>query len=337
MCAQQLLQYDTDPSLDRGRRVKKLTASNAASSAPFEDSSGCKKVMICLLLVLGTAPLQQIGGRNPDTESAPYINVLEGKCKSFGACVYSPNFPDDYDKDDKCVMRASAEGLPMFAVYFQVEQGFDYVKINGHKYDGQDGPEGVVPHGNFTFYADYTVQQHGFALCTHAPPSPPTPPSSIMLAPPAPATPPAYRIRATMCILLRLQPGLGTSSEVDLDRLGGAISATLGTWEGWLQRPLSTGPCTVDLSGLGTYSTNAAFSAGLVAARTAREGARFSSDSNSYSITSRDNSTLVVSANLWGLADQDVWDVGPVCDQLSLAERCSFLAMYMQSCHICFL
>jgi len=63
-----------------------------------------------------------------------------------GSCATSSNYPGDYGSDEECTIK----GVPpagLEVVAFDVEDycSYDYITVNGVKYCGTSGPQGVVP------------------------------------------------------------------------------------------------------------------------------------------------------------------------------------------------
>eukprot|EP00966_Prymnesium_polylepis_P199306 4618098-Prymnesium_polylepis.1 len=97
--------------------------------------------------------------------------------------------------------------MPLTVVAFNVESSscqYDYITVNGSKYCGTTGPEGVIAtDGTLAWQSDGSVQPGNWAICVFYPPpamppppappvSPPAPPASPPLPPlpPAPPSPP---------------------------------------------------------------------------------------------------------------------------------------------------
>jgi len=54
---------------------------------------------------------------------------------------------------------------PIRVDHFETEEFYDTMAVNGVKYGGTAGPEGVVPVGNIKWFSDYAVSKSGWKLC----------------------------------------------------------------------------------------------------------------------------------------------------------------------------
>ena len=96
-----------------------------------------------------------------------------GKCTVNSTCVMSPNYPDDYNRNDDCVITVERDGV-LDVEAFDLEKDADFLTVNDVKYTDTAGPEGVaVAAGDvMEFTSDGTGQYSGFDICWMAPPTP---------------------------------------------------------------------------------------------------------------------------------------------------------------------
>ena len=99
---------------------------------------------------------------------APTLKVVSGNCTARGdGCVTSPNYPNDYAGDDKCVMKAEKDiVLTVPEEAFLTESYFDKMMVNDVAYEGSTGPDGVMPSsGQIVWTTDGAVQRSGWVIC----------------------------------------------------------------------------------------------------------------------------------------------------------------------------
>ena len=110
---------------------------------------------------------------SPPPPFAPHVGsaftVLSGGCTTSYECVYSPNYPSDYDCgiycDGECTILPNTQ-QPLDVRDFDVEWNWDFLMINNMGYTGQlDNPghaatipDGVVPLGGSTDVAGGQLQ-----------------------------------------------------------------------------------------------------------------------------------------------------------------------------------
>jgi len=109
---------------------------------------------------------------------AGLFTAVSGACTvvSDGTCFRSPNYPSNYDNNQRCTITVAAhEQVMLSVVAFNTESGWDYLTVNGVRYMGTSGPHGVsvAPGASITFYTDGSVTRSGFEICgaflTHEP------------------------------------------------------------------------------------------------------------------------------------------------------------------------
>ena len=133
-------------------------------------SASCLKVLITTLL--GALVLPHAAGTAIGENATAFTTT--GKCSVSGSCVMSPNYPDDYNRNDDCLIAANANGV-LDVKAFDLDLGYDFLTVNGVEYTGTLGPEGVaVQAGQNTmkFTSDAFTQASGFYICLSLPPTP---------------------------------------------------------------------------------------------------------------------------------------------------------------------
>jgi len=110
-------------------------------------------------------------------QPAPTFEV-SGDCTVKDRCVYSGNFGPgrEYSQDDECVIKQT-EPFPLEVHSFDVEDEdtrygyekckYDSLKVNGVKYCGTNGPQGVTPAAGsaLVWYTDNDDENPGFKIC----------------------------------------------------------------------------------------------------------------------------------------------------------------------------
>ena len=158
------------PTPFAGRSSKKSREASCCAAATRSQMNG-----LALALVLGSA-------------SASFV-VTEGDCVVNGACVSSPNYPEDYDDYTTCTFNPTTSGwldVAGFDLHGSVYSTycFDHLTVNDVQYCYNHGPQGVqvTSSTTMTFIADYYSGGHGgFSLCLSSsftstlPPPTPTP------------------------------------------------------------------------------------------------------------------------------------------------------------------
>jgi hypothetical protein len=102
--------------------------------------------------------------------------VTSGACTvaSDATCFHSPNYPSNYGNNQQCTITVTAHAQVTLSVTaFTTESGYDFLTVNGVRYDGTSGPEGVqVAAGSTIFFTtDYSVVRSGFEICGASPES----------------------------------------------------------------------------------------------------------------------------------------------------------------------
>ncbi|CAK0868355.1 unnamed protein product [Prorocentrum cordatum] len=101
--------------------------------------------------------------------------VVSGPCtKDSSDCILSPNYPNTYGDDEKCVIGVNVDEISyVTAETFSTEWGYDVLKINGQTYSGTVGPYFVKPVAAIVWSSDSELGGTGWRLCTEATPTPP--------------------------------------------------------------------------------------------------------------------------------------------------------------------
>lgn len=89
----------------------------------------------------------------------------EGNCGVDGrGCGTSPGHPGQHGNSEECELSAPA-GEPIVVLSFATESGFDFLTVNNRIYEGQQGPEGIIPTGRVHWDTDGSVVTSGWRLC----------------------------------------------------------------------------------------------------------------------------------------------------------------------------
>lgn len=115
--------------------------------------------------------------------------MVTGSCTTTNNCFYSPNYPDDYDNDDSCNIFPQRSGTLIvedFDVETESSCGYDYLKVDGTKYCGTDGPDDVLVDTSMKlkWRTDDFIVSAGFEICLS-----PSPTASPTISPVPTATP----------------------------------------------------------------------------------------------------------------------------------------------------
>lgn len=98
-----------------------------------------------------------------------------------------------YPPMQTCAIRNLPDGVPLTVTHFETEEGHDVIKIDGVRYSGETGPDGVTPASrSFEWQSDLDIAGRGWQICWGvAPPAPPRSPPAPPGPPPNPSFPPA--------------------------------------------------------------------------------------------------------------------------------------------------
>lgn len=97
-------------------------------------------------------------------------SVASGGCTiDAQGCALSPNYPAPYKPNEKCVIGINKDKIvPVTAVEFETEWGYDVLKVNAISYSGSAGPEGITPWGPIIWTSDSEEVDGGWKLCPEA-------------------------------------------------------------------------------------------------------------------------------------------------------------------------
>jgi ribosomal protein L33 len=96
-------------------------------------------------------------------------NVLWGSCTVSGTCVQSSRYPQAYTNNSRCDIVLQGEPVPLHVETFNTESGYDFLQVNGQRYDGSFGPQGVVPTGALVWSSDAHLATTGWRICVGNP------------------------------------------------------------------------------------------------------------------------------------------------------------------------
>ena len=143
------------------------------------------------------------GGGSDDggSDDATTAFATTGGCTAIATCVSSPGYPSNYGNYDRCTITPRDSGV-LIVTSFASEAGFDYITIDGVRYDGA-GPQGVEvsPSTIISWSSDATITEGGWEIClvpSTPVPTPPAPTPEPTLAPSpmpttaAPSRPPTF-------------------------------------------------------------------------------------------------------------------------------------------------
>eukprot|EP01046_Picozoa_sp_COSAG06_P020713 COSAG06_NODE_1526_length_9195_cov_12.000330_3_plen_1584_part_00 len=102
----------------------------------------------------------------------PVFKIASGPCTTSlaGACLRSPNYPDEYGNNEHCDVEIGGEGT-LVSKAFNTESGYDYLTIDGNTYDGSGGAlskQGVKVRervSSITWTTDGSNVHSGFEVC----------------------------------------------------------------------------------------------------------------------------------------------------------------------------
>lgn len=117
----------------------------------------------------------------PTVELASQVCPIEVEfCRPIGLLRTHPvvDGPSNYGNNERCTFHV-ARDVVLTTVEFSTESNFDYLTINGVRYQGTSGPNGVEvgPSSIITWRTDGSVLLGGFTVCAastnNVAPSPP--------------------------------------------------------------------------------------------------------------------------------------------------------------------
>uniref|UniRef100_A0A7S1S1Z8 CUB domain-containing protein n=1 Tax=Alexandrium catenella TaxID=2925 RepID=A0A7S1S1Z8_ALECA len=118
-----------------------------------------------------------VKSRSGNPQGATF-NVIHGSCTvDMEGCLLSPGYPSNYSNRETCLIAVNkSQTGPLKVVKFDTEIMADSLTVNGVRYSGTKGPDGVLPEEDIVWYSDYVLSGHGFQIC-------PTPPSPTVSTP----------------------------------------------------------------------------------------------------------------------------------------------------------
>jgi len=123
------------------------------------------------LLYVGTADSPDTTSQAPPTGGKPSCSekgwsVASGPCViDDNCCLQNENFPSPYSSDQTCTIQVGSSPGTISVESFQTELGYDLLTVNGEGFDGESGPENIIPKGTITWKSDELVVAKGFKLC----------------------------------------------------------------------------------------------------------------------------------------------------------------------------
>jgi len=106
-------------------------------------------------------------GPSPTPSPTPPLEftIVSGPCEmQSGGCVSSPNYPGEYGNSAHCTIRPSSKaGIHVDA--FATESGYDFLIVDGVRFDGNAGPDGVDVKGEIVWTSDSSVATTGWKIC----------------------------------------------------------------------------------------------------------------------------------------------------------------------------
>ena len=75
--------------------------------------------------------------------------------------------PGNYQTNEQCTIEVLASGRLSSVGIFDTENNYDYLTINGHRYQGSSGPSSVAVDAgsSFTWRSDASITRAGWNLC----------------------------------------------------------------------------------------------------------------------------------------------------------------------------
>jgi len=86
--------------------------------------------------------------------------VIDDDC-----CLQSESFPGPYGNDQTCTIQVGSAPGTITVESFQTEIGYDFLTVNGESFDGESGPENLIPKGTISWKSDSSETSQGFKLC----------------------------------------------------------------------------------------------------------------------------------------------------------------------------
>jgi hypothetical protein len=149
----------------------------------FKSPNGVNALVACCACGGGTegtfAGTQYTPKPNDDTAGVEVPDgaqwaIASGPCtKDSSGCITSPNYPNAYGNDEKCVIGVKVSpGSFIRSDPFSTEWGYDTLTVNGQIYSGTMGPNYVWPIGAIVWTSDFEQPSKGWRLCLEGTPNP---------------------------------------------------------------------------------------------------------------------------------------------------------------------
>jgi len=102
------------------------------------------------------------------SENTRFFEVMSGPCSvNKLGCALSPGYPNGYGNGQSCSIKVNTDTVGRLVVDgFGTENGFDVLTVNGIRYSGSRGPEGVIPYEDMTWHADPALGGQGWKICS---------------------------------------------------------------------------------------------------------------------------------------------------------------------------
>lgn len=109
-------------------------------------------------------------------ESQSLWTKNQGNCKVEGKCISSNNVQGTYGNNENCVLTARMRGALAFEGSFDIERGYDVLKVDGKDVRQASELPNVIDDGkSVTFTSDGSVTKGPWKICMSEPPAPPAP------------------------------------------------------------------------------------------------------------------------------------------------------------------
>jgi hypothetical protein len=132
-----------------------------ANSLPFCSLSMNTKHMLAAIAILAQSKV---------SSASSYFQLISGSCQVTDNCVYSTNYPSDYNNDDFCEFELLLS-TTLSVSSFSLESCCDSVQVGLYPdltaYTGTSGPDGVYVSAGYSIYfnTDSSVTDSGFEIC----------------------------------------------------------------------------------------------------------------------------------------------------------------------------
>mmetsp|Transcript_24956 Transcript_24956/g.62556 ORF Transcript_24956/g.62556 Transcript_24956/m.62556 type:complete len:305 (-) Transcript_24956:78-992(-) len=155
-----LFSIEVPPSEDIG--VASAIGEAISASTPAE----LKGRLDAALAGTGFEVLEVAEIAEPAVEQAMW-SVTEGPCTMSGACISSPNYPEDYDNNGFCSISVAPRAGSLLVEDFDTEANWDTLTVNGVRYSGSEIPDviSIITSPTITWTSDSSSTQSGWKIC----------------------------------------------------------------------------------------------------------------------------------------------------------------------------